>query len=48
MGTASLPITLAVALLLVLPGAFRPSARGWLIAIWRRWRCAWACWPCRP
>lgn len=32
MGAASLPFTLAVALLLVLPGAFRPSARGWLIA----------------
>jgi hypothetical protein len=32
MGAASLPLTLAVALLLVLPGALRPPARGWLIA----------------
>jgi membrane protease YdiL (CAAX protease family) len=32
MGAASLPLTLAVALLLVLPGAFRPPTRGWLIA----------------
>jgi uncharacterized protein len=32
MGAASLPLTLAVALLLVVPGAFRRAARGWLIA----------------